>query len=177
MNFALAGGATLVVLSACVFFFLIRRLTTRDADVGASLDWSKDFSINKYRPMERLFLEEDYEFLQSQPGYDPQIAKKLRADRRRIFRHYLRCLSRDFDRLYMVAKFVLLHSPQDRPDLAAALLKQRALFQYAMALVHCRLVLHALGLGTVDARHLVGALDAMRGQLSALTLGVQASAA
>jgi hypothetical protein len=85
-------------------------------------------------------------------------------------------LSRDFDRLYTAAKFLLLHSPQDRPDLASALLKQRLIFRYAMLAVECRLVLQTAGVGKVDVRGLVRALEAVRDQLRQLTPRVEHSA-
>ncbi len=119
--------------------------------------------------MERLFSPEDYEFLAAQPGFTPRLARRLAAERRKIFRRYLRCLRRDFDRLYLATKLLLLHAAQDRPDLAVALFKQRLTFQFALAAVYCRLALQTLGLGTVDARGLVSALQAMRDQLRALS--------
>jgi hypothetical protein len=92
-----------------------------------------------------------------------------------VFRHYLRCLRRDFDRLTTAAKMVLVHAAQDRPDLATTLLKQRLVFNYAMLVVECRLGLQTLGIGTVDVRRLVSSLEAMRDQLRQLTQRVQPS--
>jgi hypothetical protein len=115
--------------------------------------------------MERLFVEEDYDFLAEQPGFHPGIYRKLQAERRRVFRHYLRCLRRDFDRLSAGAKVVLVHAAEDRPDLATTLFKQRCLFNYAMAVVQVRLVLQTMGIGRVDVQRLVSPLEAMRSQL------------
>jgi len=120
MNYALLGAAVLVAAAAFGFIFLFRRLISADRDPRASLEWCGQFSIEKYRPMERLFSDEDYDFLAAQAGASAGITKRLRVARRRVFRQYLRCLSRDFDRLYTAAKFLLLHSPQDRPDLVSA---------------------------------------------------------
>ncbi len=170
MNLALSGAAVLSVLAAIAFFFLFRRLVARErketADLG--LEWCRDFSAANYRPMERLFSEADYEFLAAQPGFSPKIRRKLHVERQRLFRTYLRCLSRDFDRLFAVAKLLLLHAPQDRPDLARALLKHRVFFWYAMAAVECRLLLHQLGIGKVDVQPLVSALERLRDQLRLL---------
>jgi hypothetical protein len=177
MNYALAAAALLVALTALGFFFLFRRLMSSDRDPHANLEWCIQFSIAKYRPMERLFFDADYSFLAAQPGYSPNIARKLQGERRRIFRYYLRCLTRDFERLHTAAKFLLLHSPQDRPDLVTALLKQKLIFRYAVLCVHCRLVLQPLGLGGIDVRGLVQPLDAMREQLRQLTVAAQQSVA
>jgi len=118
--------------------------------------------------MERLFSEEDFRFLAGQPGYSPGLSKRLRAARRGIFRRYLRCLRRDFDRLHAAARFLSVHSPEDRPDLAVALFRQRLLFRYALVTVHCHLVLQTLGIGTVDVRRLVQALESMGTQFRQL---------
>lgn len=177
MNVALAGAAVLAFLVALAFLLLFRRLTAREKDGQADLEWCRDFSIARYRPMERLFIEEDYDFLAAQPGFHPKISRKLQAERRRVFRHYLRCLRRDFDRLSTAAKMVLLHASQDRPDLAGLLLKQRMIFSYAMLMVEFRLVLQTMGIGRVDVRRLVSSLEAMREQLRQLTQSAQPSEA
>lgn len=170
MNYALCGAAIAVSLTALGFFIIFRRLISEDRDPQSALEWCSQFSVSKYRPMERLFSDQDYDFLATQPGYSPAIARRLHAERRRIFRHYLRCLSRDFERLHTAAKFLLLHSPQDRPDLASALLKQRLIFRYALLSVHARLILQTLGIGKVDVRGLVRPLESMREQLSQLAV-------
>ncbi len=175
MNVALAGAAVLALLVALAFLLLFRRLTVRTQDGEADLEWCREFSIARYRPMERLFIEEDYDFLAAQPGFHPKISRKLQAERRRVFRHYLRCLRRDFDRLSTAARTVLLHAAQDRPDLASVLLKQRLVFSYAMLVVECRLALQTIGIGRVDVRRLVSSLEAMREQLRMVTQRAQAA--
>ena len=177
MNLALVVSAGVGVLAVGAFFLLFRHILARNRNSEVSPEWCRDFSIARYRPMERLFVEEDYDFLASHPGFHPGISRKLRAERRQIFRHYLRCLRRDFDRLLAAAKLVLVHASKDRPELATPLFKQRLVFQYAMFMVEVRLALQALGLGTVDVRGLVGSLESMRDQLRMLTQLVQASEA
>jgi hypothetical protein len=126
--------------------------------------------------LERLFVEDDYDFLAAQPGFHPRISRKLQIERRRVFRHYLRCLRHDFDRLSAAAKTVLVHATQDRPDLATTLLKQRMVFSYAMLMVELRLALQTVGIGHVDVRRLVASLEAMRDQLRQLTQQAQPAA-
>jgi len=163
----------LLALVAVAFFFVFRRLVSRHKEADADLEWCRDFSIARYRPMERLFVEDDYDFLAAQPGFHPRISRKLQTERRRVFRHYLRCLRRDFDRLSTAAKMVLVHAAEDRPDLATTLLKQRMVFRYAMLVVEFRLTLQTLGIGKVDVRRLVSSLEAMRDQLRQLTQHAQ----
>ncbi|MGE5570160.1 MAG: hypothetical protein ACM3S5_14080 [Rhodospirillales bacterium] len=177
MNVALAGAVLLAVLVGVAFLLLFRRLTAREHDEQADLEWCRDFSIARYRPMERLFVEDDYDFLAAQPGFHPKISRKLQSERRRVFRHYLRCLRRDFDRLTTAAKMVLLNASQDRPDLAGLLLKQRLIFNYAMLVVEFRLGLQTIGIGRVDVRRLVSSLETMREQVRQLTQTAQPSQA
>lgn len=175
MNLGVIVAAALAVLAVVALLFLLRRLTSREVEAQADLGWSSEFSIAKYRPMERLFLEEDYDFLAAQPGFHPKIYRKLQSERRRVFRHYLRCVQRDFGRLSTAAKTLLLAAPQDRPDLARAILKQRLLFGYAMWTVRFRLQLQTLGLGSVDVRRLVATMEGMRDQLRQLSQAVSVS--
>jgi hypothetical protein len=177
MNYLLISAGALVVLTGLGFFVLFRRMVSPERDALAVLEWCSQFSIAKYRPMERLFSDADYEFLATQPGYSPGIRRRLQAERRRIFRQYLHSLSRDFGRLQMAAQFLLLHSPQDRPDLAAALFRQKLIFRYALARVHCRLVLQSFGVGKVDVRGLLQPLEALREQFQQLSLAAVSSAA
>ncbi|HXN49849.1 MAG TPA: hypothetical protein VN893_24570 [Bryobacteraceae bacterium] len=177
MNFALTVGAGLAVLAAVAFLLLFRSVRSRAEAAQTDLGWSSEFSIAKYRPMERLFLEEDYDFLAAQPGFHPKIYGKLQAERRRVFRHYLRCLRKDFNRLSTAAKTLVLMAPQDRPDLARNILKQRLMFSWALCGVEVRLALQSFGLGTVDVRGLVGAMESMREQLRYLSQNVQTEGA
>ncbi len=173
MSYTFTVGAVLAVLAATAFLLLFRRMRARSEAAQTDLGWSSEFSITKYRPMERLFLEEDYDFLAAQPGFHPKIYGKLQAERRRVFRHYLRCLRKDFGRLSTAAKTLLLMAPQDRPDLARNILKQRMMFSVALWTVQVRLALQAAGLGTVDVRRLVGTMESMREQLRYLSQSVQ----
>jgi hypothetical protein len=177
MNYALVTGAVLAVLAGIAFLLLFRRLRERTETAQTDLGWSSEFSISKYRPMERLFLEEDYDFLAAQPGFRPKIYGRLQAERRRVFRHYLRCLRKDFNRLSTAAKTLLLMAPLDRPELARNILKQRMLFSYALWTVEARLALQTVGLGTVDVRQLVGVMESMREQLRYLSQSVVAAPA
>ncbi len=169
MSTAVAAAAVLLVLIAVAFVLLFRKLASPGRDPLPEADWWANFSLEKYRPMERLFAPEDYEFLAAQPGFTPALARRLQVERRRILRKYLRCLARDFDRFYKATKLLLLTAEHDRSDLALALFRQRLSFQLALAGVHAQLALQTLGLGTVRVHGLVAALERMREQLRMLT--------
>ena len=141
---------------------LVRKLAGPATVSQCDPDWISNFSVARYRPMLRLLDEADYAFLASQPGYSKKYINRLRGERRAIFRAYLRNLVRDFHRLHMAARMVLVYAPQDRPDLAMTLMRQRFLFMTAVVAIEFRLVLHAAGIGTVDVRNLLAALDSMR---------------
>jgi len=168
MTFTFSVATAAVLLIAFGFLLIIHRLAHSKPDAVPDLDWCRNFSVAKYRPMERLFLEDDYEFLAAQPGSNRRILRNLRAERRRIFLRYLRALGRDFDRLHSAAKILVVHSPEDMADLAKVLMRQKLMFEYLLAMMQCRLALQSFGIGTVDARPLVGVLDSLRLQFRSL---------
>ena len=177
MNLTLLLASALCVVLGVAFWVVFRKLVSPERSLPVSVDWIQDLSAKRYRPMERLLDDRDLRFLQAQPGYTPRLAKKLRSERRKIFRGYLRSLQKDFGRTCTVLELLMVQSTQDRPDLAAVVFKQRALFAFGLLAVQYRLALHACGLGTVDVRNLVGALDAMGSELQRMIPAANASAA
>jgi hypothetical protein len=167
--------STLIVL--VLFGLTIRRLARPVAGPPNMAEWLENFSLDRYRPMQRLLSEMDYEFLATQAGYDRSIVKRLRSERRRIFRSYLGAISRDFERLHLIARTVVLYSAQDRPDLARDLVRLRFRFHAAIAQVYLRLALHGLGIGSVKVDSLLTVLDTVRSQLAAPTLATGQAAA
>jgi len=119
------------------------------------------FSVEFYRPMERLLLAEDEEFLRRQPGFEPSMLRSLRSERRRVFRSYLRLMAQDFRRLHRSVRILLRDAPEDQPELAGAAFRQALLFRWGMLSVHARLTLHAAGLGTVPVTGLIQSLERM----------------
>ena len=162
----LAVFVILAVLIA-IFAFLFRALVTRPVQ-NFSVDWLNGFSLEIYAPMERLLDKSDIVFLESLPGYRPEIGKRLMADRRKVFRGYLRLLIRDFDQFMALGKFMAVHAAEDRPDLAKALWRQQVSFYFAVCAIQCKLALCPLGWPKVDVQGLVEALAGMRDQLQML---------
>jgi hypothetical protein len=165
MDLILGLAAFVCLAVGTVLVFLFRRLIAGPKSLPVSVDWINDLSIARYRPMERLLSEEDYRFLASQPGFDSRMLRRIRSERRRVFRGYLACLSRDFSLVGAALRLMMMYSTQDRSDLAGILYKQQALFVFGMLSVQWRLMLHACGLGTVDVSGLVGAMESMRLEL------------
>ena len=170
---------SLVTCTALVLalVLLIRRLGGSGGSVPVTLEWIEELSIQRYRPMLRLLDARDLEFLRTQPGYSPRLARSVRAQRCRIFRAYLRCLSADFARVCAALKVLMVQSRRDRPDLAAALIRRRIQFACGLVSLHVQVILFRCGIGTVDVRGLVRIFDNMRLELhNLLPVAVAANA-
>ncbi|HLY16606.1 MAG TPA: hypothetical protein VKR61_05250 [Bryobacteraceae bacterium] len=177
MSLILGLAAFVCLAVGAVLAFLFRRLIAGPKSLPVSVDWINDLSIARYRPMERLLSEGDFRFLVSQPGIDKKALRRMRTERRKIFRGYLACLSRDFSLVGAALRLMMMYSAQDRPDLAGILYKQQALFVLGMMRVQWRLVLHAFGLGNVDVSGLVRAMEFMRLELRQMIPAAEGAAA
>jgi hypothetical protein len=173
MHIAALMAATLV----CVLALVFQRLLSPSRYELVSTEWLSRFSVARYRPLERLLSEDDYRFLARQKGYHPRIGLRLRRQRVRVFRGYLKCIGSDFRRLEAAVNFWMVHSPVDRPDLAKSLLRKRFLFSWAVMKAKWRLLLYGFGLSTADTQDLIGSLDDMRIYLRRVALAHQASRA
>ena len=167
MNIYLIVAVLTLAPTGLGLLFLYRTLASRK-DFSDSMDELLVLSPAKYRPMERLLGEEDFRFLASQPGFSPKLGRRLRTERRQIFRGYLRSLSRDFSSISAACHLLIVHSAEDRAELASSLIRQRFVFGLGMLAVEGRLVLHAAGIGTVDVRGLVESLETMQAQVRVL---------
>jgi hypothetical protein len=156
--FAAAGLATVLIL-------VFRQIAGIDSRLPVTVEWMDTLSVERYRPMLRLLDQGDLSFLKSQPGFKPGMASRLRRQRCNIFRGYLRNLAADFGRTCSALKLVMLHSENDRPDLAAALLRAQTAFACGLLQVEFRLALYRLGLASVDVTGLVKLFDVMQLEL------------
>jgi hypothetical protein len=147
---------------------MLLRKVAASGSLPLTAEWIDELSVERYRPMIRLLDGEDLEFLRSQPGFTPKMEAKLRTQRCQIFRGYLRCLNADFGRVCAALKILMLQSRNDRPDLAAALMRYQAIFVLGMCMVQCRLVLYRWGVCAVDVTGLVDVFDKMRLELRTL---------
>jgi hypothetical protein len=167
-----------LVLAPCAGFailLLVRRLTAPAAISECDPEWVANFSIASYRPMLRLLTEDDCKYFASQRGVSSKAVQELRRERRRIFKSYLRNLVKDFHRLHLAARMTLIYATEDRPEFAQTLLRQRVTFAWAVMMVELRLALHAFGLGPVDVRQLLGALEDMRTNIASMPAAPQAA--
>ena len=169
MNVYLIAALLALVPIGAALAYLFRTLSSRE-DQDISLEECLVLSPGKYGPMGRLLQKDDFLFLSRQAGYSERLGRRFRMERRRVFRAYLRCLRKDFARVSLTFHTLILHSAEDRGDLAAALVRQRLLFAVGMLAVEGRLLLHAAGLNaiTVDVSGMVESLETMQSQMRLL---------
>jgi hypothetical protein len=148
--------------------YLIRKIGFAGKGLPVTAEWIDDLSLDRYRPMLRMLDGDDIAFLRSQPGFTPNMARKLRTQRTQIFRGYLRSLETDFGRVCAAIKLVMLQSQHDRPELAEALIRQQVTFACSMLSVRARLVFYSLGVCSVEVSALVKIFDTMRVELRSL---------
>jgi hypothetical protein len=154
---------------------LIHKLASPGRCELVSAEWLGRFSVAKYRPMERLLSPADFCFLSAQKGYRSKAARRLRRERVRAYRGYLKCLRADYRKLEAAVSLSMAHSPKDRPEMALDLLKRRLRFQAALAAAQCRLILFALNVTWGAQPRLADNLDDLRVCLRRVAMVRQAS--
>lgn len=169
MSFELwaGGGAGLLLLAA--FTFTLRSLLTTRRDGEQTASALSEVRVEKYRPIVRLLNADDILFLRAQPGYEPSMERRLRAERRSLMREYLREMEADFNGLYRAATHLLLLAPVDQPELTSQLTAQRWLFVKQLATVRVGLCLDSVGIGTVEVSGLLEAFSSVQRQFSSLS--------
>jgi hypothetical protein len=170
MNAVLLGAALFLLLLGLGFGLLFARLLSRDRIPPLPDDWEEIFSPARYKAIERLLEETDYQYVTSKSGSNKKLEKQLRAQRVEIFHTYVCCLSQDFTRICTAIKKLMVDSQVDRPDLAGLLMKEHFIFTLTVLSIEFRMVLYGIGLGTPDGRDLIQALDGICAQLRALSL-------
>ena len=178
MDFLVISAILVLVPVGAIAAYFVRSLAAQRRQ-EASFDDCLVLSAARYQPMARLLREEEFQFLAAQDGYSPELGRRFRTQRRRVFRGYLRSLKKDFAIVTTALQTLIVHSAEDRGDLAAAVVRQRLTFAAAVLAVEGRLLLHAAGIGAVqiDVRGLVDSLEAMQSQMRMLLAPPEASMA
>jgi hypothetical protein len=154
--------AAFFLTAFAVVFMVLQKIQT-DHSVPAEV-LSQDSLVARYRPMFRLLDESDSDFIATGFPGNSQL-RRFRSERRSLFRVYLRNLGADHSRIVGAIRDLLVQSQLDRPDLAKALYRCQLMFALGMISVEFKLQLHALGIGTVDVRSLVAAVESLQLQL------------
>jgi hypothetical protein len=163
-------GSVLSVTFALVILGLLRRLSGNPARIAPNAARSAVRIEDRYRPMARLLASPDAKFLKRQDGFSSEMSREFRARRRKLFRSYVRCLARDFTRLYNTLELAIVESRQDRSDLVRLMLQQKARFVMAMFAIELRLAIHAWGVNGMDVQRLVQSVSALKGAWSLLSV-------
>ena len=96
------------------------------------------------------------------PALTRTFIRELRRERRKVLREYLRSLGEEFDRTCAEIRAAIVASPEDRPDLVSAILKEQLRFKLELLRAECSMTLEALGLATVDFDVVIDALGVIR---------------
>lgn len=167
MNVILAGGALATLVTGLTVFLLLRACCSSARACGESE--RADLTWKHYRPFQRLLDPADFQYLRDR-GISESRVRKLRAERRKIYRLCLRHLARDFNRVYRTLNQVLFQSEVDRPDLAAEVTRQRITFYQNLLWAEVRLTLHACGADRMPELDLTAPLEALQNHLGALSI-------
>lgn len=163
--------SSLILASVGLFalvWWLHHLLARPERVLPITMEWLNQLSVDRYRPMLRLLDEEDFRILRAQPGCTPEMARKVREQRYRIFQGYLRSLESDFQKVSSALRMLISQAPEDRPDLAGVLLRTEILFACGMWMVHVRLWLYGRGVGSVNVAPLVQMFNRLRVEVGAL---------
>ena len=162
----LGGGFLLAGSVAILVAFVWTRVRSYGSHPGTEDGAVREaFSMARYEPMKRLLSEEDLEFLKKRRRVPPEVARKLRAQRCKVFRAYLNELASDFSRLHRQAKLLVANAPEEDADLVGVLMRQQATFWMALIQVETRLALHQMGIGQVDVTRIFGPLQVLENAL------------
>ncbi len=158
---SIAGGVFLGSVVALLALIAVRLLRYRRRTFPGAFD-PRDFSIARYQPVMRLGGEEDFDFLASLPGYRPATGARLRRERRRILRMYLRDLAQDFRALHAAARKLVADSPAHNSELVGLLLRYQLTFWRSMFLIELRLLAPAARLPRLDLTSLLNPMEIMQ---------------
>src|SRR6266496_3241909 len=92
----------------CAIVLLLRTFFTTCISY-AELHDRVDMSWKDYRPIQRLLAPADFEYLRDK-GISEDKIKKLRKERRKIYRLCLRSLAKDFNNVHGALALVLAYS-------------------------------------------------------------------
>jgi hypothetical protein len=159
MNWAVAGG---LVFAGSLLFLLTLLMVRVLGYRHRTNSEPEEFSINRYDPVVRLFSADDLTFLSSLPGCRPAVAARLRRERKRILRMYLRELADDFHALHAQARTMVTASQDPSAGPVGALLHQQLTFWRAMLLIELRLLVPWAQLPHIDVQGLMESMEALR---------------
>ena len=172
LNLSFLIGMAVIAAVAALFLSRLRMLRADKPAIGGALP-----APERYRPMLRLLREEEFAVMRGNPA----ALRRMRQQRRKVFRGYLRCLAADYGRMLAGIRRIMVHSPTDRSDLAKALVRYQTSFAVGLCRIEIHLCLSALGLSTVglsnvDVSGLLRTLESLRAAQAGLLSPVPVAA-
>jgi hypothetical protein len=167
--------ATLTLLLAPAVVFIAICLLVRQQfaalrhRLSTPLEWTPEFSVDRYGPMLRLLANDDFSFLRAQPGATPALVKRLRYQRYQVFRGYLTGLQCDFSLACEALMRLAMQSQSDRRDLIRALILSQVKFSLGIFRVRCRLALYRWNVGQEPVARLVRLFEGLQLELLAMS--------
>jgi hypothetical protein len=152
--------AVLLLVAAVIGIELIRLFsgTRQPADLP---ELKKQYAGQDfYRPIERLFAEEDERFLANRGMLTPERRKQLHHSRCRVMKQYLKQFRADFHEAWGVCR--LLAPFSEDPDFGVTLVKQLVAFYRLYSLAQFRLMVYAYQPGDLAISDLVENLRQIR---------------
>ena len=165
------------IFFAVVTLGLILGRLGRATDDGAPMPvWANQAPAEEtYRPMARLFAEQDLEFLRSQPGRRSGMERRLRRYRRRVLAVYRRQVRGYFHELWRFCRH-LVPSSKD-PLLGSVVFRQFVIFYGLYAVLQLRCLLGAFVYVHADTADLVSSMGKLQQEarrvLASLDPGLQ----
>ena len=151
---------------AAMIFRLLRKISWD----RLSQDQSSDFlniERHSYRPLERLLDPSEYEFLRK-CGMSGKKLWHFRAQRRKLFRLYLRQVEHDFLMAQRVLCALQAQGAADSPLLAREFAKQWLVLFRNLLMAELRLALHAIGFHTGPGAALLRPLEMLQAEVRML---------
>ena len=117
-----------------------------------------------------LSTEEEEYFMQSTEGSQYR-RDEFRAERRRLFREYLKLITSDFSRLSQGVRLCLVHATEDRSPEISRLLSLEWSLRKLLWKAEISLMFHWLGVQPVNATLLINELQSFEFSIREIRLG------
>jgi hypothetical protein len=157
-----------VPVAALIVIVVWRRAwRKREDSLEIAEAWLESFSPESYRPMLRLANSGDAGYLKIQRG--PEAAALYRCTQRRMLREYLRGLSRDFDRLHIIAAESAWLARVGRENSALALMEEKLEFSFSVWSIELRLLLDKFSPCTINPHPLLANVDELTAKAREMT--------
>jgi hypothetical protein len=164
MNIAAYSTAlTAILIGMAGLIFLTKYRTLRAAELARA---ARLIDVTRYQPMQRLLSTSDLALVAG----DKELTKLLRKRRYKVFRSYLRCLTKDYGALLGGVRLMMVQSQVDRPDLAGLLFKGELRFSVSLCKIEAALLLYRFGIATPDVHTLVDQVRSLGTEMQAPAL-------